>query len=189
MKSRILTAMLAVCVVLTASIALAQAPELRGTWKGDSLVHRASGFIKGKCAFVIDEQEGRQFRGYKLYFNDKKVLQKELLAGVYGPDNRLYFGEGKDGYGFGFMTGKQSMLVNYIESGATAKTIVYELERVHFTTGFMEIDKNGDSTIMRAEIVSHYPLNAERIIKEADKNNDGKLTKKEWEAWKKANGR
>ncbi len=189
MKSRILTIVLTLCIVLSTSLAFAAAPELRGTWKGESSVHRASGLVKGMCAFVIDNQEGSQFRGYKLYFNDKKVLQKELLVGIYGEDGRLYFAEGVDGYGFGYLSGKQAMNVHYLESGATAKTIVYKLERVHFTTGFVEIDKDGNSVIMRAEIVNHYPLNAERIIKEADKDNDGKLTKKEWDDWKKANSK
>lgn len=175
-------------VLLLASLSFAaETPELRGTWKGEVLVHTASGLKKAQSAIVINEQEGRQFRGYKLWFNQKKVLQREMVVGIYDANGRLYFAEKNDGYAFGDMTGKESMTINYLEGGAEAKTLIYHLERVHFTTGFVEIDKDGNKAIMKAEITTHYPLNAERIIKEADSDKDGKLTQKEWMSWKKAN--
>lgn len=166
--------------------AMAQAPELRGTWKGDSLVHMPDGVRKGICAFVINVQEGSQFRGFKLWFDQKQVLQREQFVGIYD-DGRLIIAEKDDGNGFGYLTTKQSMTINYVEGGAIAKSIIYDLERVRFTSGFVEIDKNGDNLIMRAEVTNHYPLNADRIIKEADTNKDGKLTKKEWDKWREKN--
>ena len=182
----ILTVFLA--VMLFASFALASSvPELRGTWLGPTKIQTTKDSWKGKCALVINTQSGQTFAGYKLWFDKKNVLQKEAFAGIYGDDERLYITEENDGYGFGYLTGRQTMTVNYLEHGFAAKAIVCTLERVHFTTGFVEIDKDGDKVIVSAEITNHYPLNAARIMAEADKDGDGQLTKKEWEAWKKAN--
>lgn len=165
----------------------ADMPELRGTWKGPALINTTDGFKEGSTAYVIDAQEGPLFAGYKLYFNAKDVLQKEGFTGIIGDDGKLYFAEKSDGYAFGHRTGKQDMTIYYLEKGATNMAILYKLKRVHFTTGFVEIDKDGDTVLMRAEITNHYPLNAERIMKEADTDKNGKLTKKEWRAWKKKN--
>ncbi|WP_319469558.1 calcium-binding protein [uncultured Pseudodesulfovibrio sp.] len=184
---RTATAFFALALILVSSVAFAQTPELRGTWKGTSFLTTDTGFKEGNCAYVIDKQEGQLFVGYKLYFDTKGVLQKEKFTGIFGDDGNLYFAERGDGYAFGHRTGKQTMSIYYLEQGATNKAILYKLERVHFTTGFVEIDKDGNSVILRAEVSNHYPLNAERIMEEADKNKDGKLTKKEWESWKTLN--
>ncbi len=187
MKRTAFIVSLSAALILLAAVAFAQTPELRGTWKGNSFLHSSKGFHEGECAYVIDDQAGQMFAGYKLWFDAKGELQKEAFSGIFGDDGNLYFAERTDGYAFGQRTSKQTMSIYYLEKGATNKAILYKLERVHFTTGFVEIDKDGDNVAMRAEITTHYPLNAERIMKDADKDNDGKLTKKEWEAWKKAN--
>ncbi|QJB56340.1 calcium-binding protein [Pseudodesulfovibrio sp. zrk46] len=186
MKRTLIFVLAALAVMAVASTALAEeVPELRGTWQGTSYIHSIDGLVTQEAAMVINVQEGRQFRGYKMWFNDKKILQREVVAGIFDKDGRIYFGEGDRGYAFGYLTGKEKMTINYLESGATAKTIILELERVHFSAGFVEIDKDGDKTIIQSEITTYYPLNAERIIKEADRDNDGKLTMSEWEKWKK----
>jgi hypothetical protein len=188
MKRFVLVATLLVALVMTAVLASArEIPELRGTWKGTSFINDPSGFREGQCAYVIDAQKGQLFSGFKLWFDSKGVLQKEVFSGLFGDDGNLYLAERSDGYTFGQRTSKQTMSLYYLEHGALSKAILYKLERVHFTTGFVQIDKDGDNVVMRAEITNHYPLNAERIMEEADKNKDGKLTKQEWEAWKKAN--
>ena len=188
MKRLTLIMTLVAATVLLSSLALADdTPELRGTWRGPSLIQSVDKAWEGKCAFVIDKQDGQRFTGYKLWFTKNNVLTKEKFAGIFD-NGRLFFAEGKDGYGYGYLSGPQSMHVNYIEHGGSAKVIIYNLDRVYFTTGFVEIDRDGDNVIMTAEITNHYPLNAERIMQEADADKDGKLTKKEWEAWKKANG-
>ena len=185
---RIITIVAMAVIVLGASLAIAaDVPELRGTWKGTSYLNMEKGFKQGQNAWVIDQQEGQLFKGYRLWFDGKGVLQKEAFVGIFGDDGNLYFADKEDGYSFGQRTSKQTMTLYYLERGATYKAIISKLERIHFTTGFIEIDKDGDTTIMRAEIANHYPLNAERIMEEADKNKDGKLTKDEWEAWKKLN--
>lgn len=185
---RIVTILAAAAFLLTASLAFAaEVPELRGTWKGDCFLAMEKGFKKNQAAYVIDAQEGQLFKGYKLWFDSKNVLQQEPFTGIFGDDGNLYFAEKDDGYAVGQRTSKQTMSIYYLERGATYKALLYKLERVFFTTGFVEIDKDGDTMIMRAEIFNHYPLNADRIMKDADKDKDGKLTKKEWESWKKAN--
>lgn len=185
---RIFTIWTVAAIVLAASVAFAaDAPELRGTWKGKSYVNMEKGFLEKENAWIINQQEGQLFKGYRLWFDGKGELQQEAFVGIFGDDGNLYFADKEDGYSFGHRTGKQTMTLYYLERGATYKAILSKLERVHFTTGFVEIDKDGDTMIMRAEIANHYPLNAERIMKEADKNKDGKLTKDEWDAWKKMN--
>lgn len=183
MKFNRVIPVLVLCFLVCASAAFAAAPELRGTWKGSALVQTPDKSWESECAYVIDKQTGHSFTGYKLWFDRSKVLQKEKFAGIFD-GKELLFAEVGDGIGEGYLTGAQTMTVRYVEHGATAKAILYALERIHFTTGFLEIDKNGDKVVMRAEITNHYPLNAERIIQEADTNKDGKLTQKEWDAWK-----
>jgi hypothetical protein len=187
MKRIALLSALLIALVLTATIAAAQTPELRGTWRGASFLIDPSGFREGKCAYVINAQEGQLFSGYKLWFDAKKVLQKETFTGIFGDDGNLYFAERNDGYTFGQRTSKQTMSLYYLEHGALNKSILYKLERAHYSTGFVEIDRDGDRMLVHAEITTHYPLDAERIMAEADADKDGKLTEAEWEAWKKAN--
>lgn len=188
MKRMYLIVSLAAAVLLVSSMAFADGvPELRGTWRGPSLVQTVNKSLESKGAFVINKQTGPLFAGYKLWFDKDNVLQRETFVGVYD-NGEIRLAEGNKGYGFGYLTGKQTLVINYLENGALAKAILYDLERIYFQTGFVEIDKDGSKTLIRAEIKTHYPLNAERIIKEADTNKDGKLTKKEWDAWQKANG-
>lgn len=186
---RIAIVTLAVLSLMIASVAFAQGtvPELRGTWKGAAYMGSGAGFKEMQAAYVISDQKGQMFAGYKLYFDNKDVLVQEAFTGIFGDDGNLYFAEKNAGYAFGHRTSKQTMSVYYLEHGARFQSVLYKLERIHFTTGFMEIDRDGDSAIIRAEVKTHYPLNAERIMQEADKNKDGKLTKAEWQAWKNAN--
>jgi len=187
MKRLFLISLMALVVMLFASLALAaDVPELRGTWKGPTTIQTLDKVINSECAVVINKQNGTTFTGVKLYFNKNRVLVKEKLVGLYDK-GQIIIAENSHESAFGYLTGKQSMTLRYVDHSSSARVQICELERIHFTTGFVEIDKDGDKVIMQAEITTHYPLNAERIIKEADKNKDGKLTKKEWEAWKKAN--
>jgi len=187
MKRLTILAALALALLMALPALAVDAPELRGTWKGKVILSTESGFREDQTAYVIDAQAGPMFKGYKLWFDAKGVLQKENFTGVFAAeDAKLYFAESDAGFGFGQMTSKQTMSIYFVNDGARYKCIYNQLERVRFTTGFMEIDKDGDATIVRAEITNYYPLNAERIMQEADTNKDGKLTKQEWEAWQKS---
>ncbi|MDD3312060.1 calcium-binding protein [Pseudodesulfovibrio sp.] len=187
MKRLTLFITLALTLLMAIPALAVDAPELRGTWKGKCSIAKESGFIEGQAAFIIDAQQGPLLKGYKLWFDPKGALHREGFVGVFSPeDGKIYFADGDAGYNFGQLTGKQTMSVYYVTDGATYKCIHFALERVHFTAGFMQIDRDGDKAVITAEITHYYPLNAERIMKEADTNKDGKLTKQEWEAWQKA---
>lgn len=176
----------ALAVLLFAVSAMAQStPELRGTWRGPTKIQKLDRVINGQCAIVIDTQNDNTFTGYKLYFKEK-VLHKEEFVGLY-ENGVLHFAENKNESGFGRLTGKQTMVVNYIDHSAFQQVQTCTLERIRFTEGFVEIDKDGDETVIRTEITHYYPLNAERIIKEADTNKDGTLSRQEWDDWREDN--
>ncbi len=163
-------------------------PEIRGTWIGHVKMISKDGTTKSnKAVFVINKQEGPLFSGYKAWFGDKKDYAiTEGFSGLIGADGTsLYMAEHEDGYTQGSITSPQTMSLYYLENGRKAKAIYYAMERIRFSRAFVDIDKDGSKTIIRSEIVNVYPLNAERIMREADLNKDGKLSKKEWEEWKK----
>ncbi|WP_415713414.1 calcium-binding protein [Maridesulfovibrio sp.] len=176
-------------LVLVSSFAYADGyPELRGTWVGLVNMISKDGAVKeSKAALIIKKQEGNLFTGEKAWFAaNKENLVTEGFSGIIGVDGvSLYFTEHEDGYTFGTLNGKEHMSLYYLENGRKAKAIYYQMERIRFARAFVDIDKDGSKTIIRSEVVKVYPLNAERIMREADLNKDGKLSKKEWEEWKK----
>ncbi|WP_027721925.1 calcium-binding protein [Maridesulfovibrio zosterae] len=181
--------MVVLALTLMCSLAIAaDYPEIRGTWVGKVRMIKSDGsIITSKSAMVINKQDGELFSGYKAWFAENKDnLITENFKGIIGADGKsLYLAEAGEGYTQGFITGKQSMSLYYLEDGRKCKAISYSMERIHFSRAFIDIDKDGNKTVIRSEIVRVYPLNAERIMKEADLNKDGKLSKQEWEAWKK----
>lgn len=176
-------------LILMSSMAFAaDYPEIRGSWVGFVKMIKKDGTTKeNKAMFVINKQEGPLFAGYKAWFSDKSDYAiTEGFSGIIGADGvSLYLAEHVDGYTQGTLTGPQNMSLYYLESGRKAKAIYYSMERIRFSRAFVDIDKDGSKTVIRSEIVNVYPLNAERIMREADVNKDGKLSKKEWEEWKK----
>ncbi|GEM_PF-5130948 len=189
MIKRILScSVIVLALVLMSSFALAGSPELRGTWVGMVKMITKDGKIKeNKAVFVIKKQEGNLFSGNKAWFaEDKDNLITEGFGGIIGADGvSLYFAEHEEGYTLGTLIGKEKMALYNLESGRKAKAIYYNMERIRFARAFVDIDKDGNKTIIRSEIVKVYPLNAGRIMREADLNKDGKLSKKEWEELKK----
>ncbi|WP_320175296.1 calcium-binding protein [Maridesulfovibrio sp.] len=189
MKKFLSCSVVALVLVLMSSFAFADGcPELRGTWVGLVKMIDKDGNVKeNKAVFIIKKQEGNLFSGEKAWFADNKEnLITEGFSGIIGADGvSLYFAEHEDGYTLGTLTGKENMSLYYLENGRKAKAIYYTMERIRFARAFVDIDKDGNKTIIRSEIVKVYPLNAERIMREADLNKDGKLSKKEWEEWKK----
>ncbi|WP_291327384.1 calcium-binding protein [Desulfovibrio sp. UCD-KL4C] len=175
-------------MVFSSTVFAVNSPEMRGTWGGTVKLITKDGDVRdNKAVFVINKQDGDMFSGYKIWFADKtgNALTEPFCGIIDADGSHLYFAEGDDGYTLGIITGKQTISLYYLESGRKAKAIKYDLERVRFTRGFIDIDKNGDKTIIRSEVVHVYPLNAERIMREADVNKDGKLSKNEWNNWKK----
>lgn len=189
MKKILACSMAAFVLIIMSSMAFAaDYPEIRGSWVGHVKMILKDGTTKdNKALFVINKQEGPLFAGYKAWFTEKSDYAiTEGFTGIIGSDGTsLYFAEHESGYTMGSLTGRQNMSLYYLENGRKAKAIYYELERIRFSRAFVDIDKDGSKTIVRSEIVNVYPLNAERIMREADVNKDGKLSKKEWEEWKK----
>ncbi|NDV28742.1 calcium-binding protein [Desulfovibrio sp. JC010] len=189
MKKFLSCSVVVLVVVLMSSFAFADGyPELRGTWVGTvKLITKEGERRDNKAVFIIKKQDGNLFSGEKAWFApNKENLVTEKFCGVIGADGMsLYFAEGEDGYTLGTLTGKENMSLYYLETGRKAMAISYSMERVRFARAFVDIDKDGSKTIIRSEVVKVYPLNAERIMREADLNKDGKLSKKEWEEWKK----
>ncbi|WP_319760806.1 calcium-binding protein [Maridesulfovibrio sp.] len=189
MKKFLSCSIVALAFVLMSSFVFADGcPELRGTWVGTVKMIAKDGTVKeNKAVFVIRKQDGNLFTGEKAWFAaNKENLITEGFSGIVGVDGvSLYFAEHEDGYTFGSLTGKESMSLYYLENGRKAKVIYYNMKRVHFARAFVDIDKDGSKTIIRSEIVKVYPMNVERIMREADANKDGKLSKDEWEEWKK----
>ncbi|WP_432735976.1 calcium-binding protein [Maridesulfovibrio sp. FT414] len=174
-------------IIFTTAAFAADYPEIRGTWVGHVKMILKDGTTKAsKAMFVINKQDGPLFAGYKAWFSDKSdYAVTEGFSGVIGADGvSLYLAEHEDGYTQGTMTTPQKMSLYYLENGRKAKAIYYDMERIRFSKAFVDIDKDGNKTIIRSEIVNVYPLNAERIMREADVNKDGKLSKKEWDDWK-----
>lgn len=189
MKKVLNCSIVVLALVLMGSFAFADGcPELRGTWVGTVKMITKDGTVKeSKAVFVIKKQEGNLFSGEKAWFaENKENLVTEGFSGVLGADGvSLYFAEHDSGYTLGTLTGKENMSLYYLENGRKAKAIYYNMERIRFARAFVDIDKDGSKTVIRSEIIKVYPLNAGRIMREADLNKDGKLSKKEWEAWKK----
>lgn len=176
-------------VILMCSAAFAGSyPEIRGTWVGHvKMISKDGSTRENKAMFVINKQDGPLFAGYKAWFGEKKDYAiTEGFTGLIAADGKtLYFAEHEDGYTEGTITSPQTMALYYLENGRKAKAIYYAMERIRFSRAFIDIDKDGDKTVIRSEIIHVYPLNAERIMREADTNKDGKLSKEEWEEWKK----
>ena len=54
-----------------------------------------------------------------------------------------------------------------------------------FTASFAEIDQDDDGVIMLTEVVAVFPQGGTELHRLLDQNKDGKVTKEEWQAWKK----
>ena len=54
-----------------------------------------------------------------------------------------------------------------------------------FTASFTQIDQDDDGVIMVTEVVALYPQGGAELHRLMDRDKDGKVTKEEWEAWKK----
>ncbi|WP_320170123.1 calcium-binding protein [Maridesulfovibrio sp.] len=177
-----------VLMMMSSAVFAADYPEIRGSWVGTVKMMKKDGTtITSKALFVINKQDGSLFAGYKAWFGAKSDYAiTEGFSGVIGADKvSLYLAEHEDGYTQGTLTSPQTMSLYYLENGRKAKAIYYQMERIRFSRAFVDIDKDGSKTIIRSEIVNVYPLNAERIMREADVNKDGKLSKEEWDNWKK----
>ena len=135
MKRRISLVGIAVVVLcFTAGMSLADdIPNVVGTWVGKATIyHRESGFTENDLTYIIEEQRGRIFKGYKiltLLHNKEKRI--EPFAGVITKDNRtFYIADFIDGMEQGHIDEGDSLTLYYIEPAtAIAKAGIIELTR------------------------------------------------------------
>ena len=57
-----------------------------------------------------------------------------------------------------------------------------------FTASFAEMDRDSDGVITVTEVVSVFPQGGTELHRLLDQDKDGKVTQKEWEAWRKKYG-
>ena len=108
--------------------------NLVGTWKVDVEMHsRDHGWIENQHeeGFVITEQKGHVFKGYKEYLSkiDNK-RHKEEFSGTVSPFGDILIAEHVDGILFGEMKNRKKMVLQYAENGDIPKVQYLQLERV-----------------------------------------------------------
>ncbi|EFL51218.1 conserved hypothetical protein [Solidesulfovibrio fructosivorans JJ]] len=134
-RVRILAILVMLGLVLTALPALAKehkekkekaVPDVTGVWKGTSdtvamgklghadAVHSPQ-FLHADWTLTIDKQEGRAFYGTKA-----SARAKETVVGVIDGAAKLYMAD-DDGVYIGKLTGKNTMIITYVEGTKESK--------------------------------------------------------------------
>lgn len=101
-------------------------PDVTGVWKGTSdsvamgkLGHAdatdAPKFLHADWTLTIDKQDGRAFYGSKA-----SARAKETVVGVIDGTLKLYMAD-DDGIYIGKLTGKNTMIIKYLEAGKDSK--------------------------------------------------------------------
>ena len=135
MKGKIVFLGIAVLVLcVTAGVSRADdVPNLVGTWVGKGKMHhRQLGFTENDLIYVVEEQQGRIFKGYKiltLLHNKEKRI--EPFSGVITKDNKtFYIADYIDGMEFGHIETGEMLTIYYIEPATDiAKAGIIELTR------------------------------------------------------------
>ncbi len=124
-----------VAFLLTSTVGLAadSVPNLVGTWNAVATMHhKQKGFTENKLVYVIEEQQGRIFKGYKtltLLHNKSKL--KEGFAGVIKKDNKtFYIADHIDGIEFGEIDSPRELTIYYVDPGGEiSKAAIVELKK------------------------------------------------------------
>lgn len=134
-RPRVLAFLVILGLVLAAASALARehkekdekdVPDVTGVWKGTSdsvamgkLGHAdatdAPKFLHAEWTLTIDKQDGRAFYGAKA-----SARATETVVGVIDGASTLYMAD-DDGTYFAKLTGKNTMVVKYLEAGKDSK--------------------------------------------------------------------
>lgn len=124
-----------VAFLLTSTVGLAadSVPNLVGTWAGKvTMHHKQAGFTENKVEYVIDEQRGSIFKGYKtLTLIHNKSKWKEGFAGVIKKDNKtFYIADHIDGIEFGEIDSPKELTIYHIDAGGEiSKAGIVELKK------------------------------------------------------------
>ncbi|KAB1441894.1 hypothetical protein [Pseudodesulfovibrio senegalensis] len=134
MKKSIVAVVAAVVLLIGVAAVAGDAPDLRGTWKVETIkmFSRAHGYKEvaaPSSVFVIEEQKGTLFCGEKKWTARGKE-HSEGFNGAVTHRSEILISEFDDGFCSGELLSNDSMILHYVESGETARTMVYELKRV-----------------------------------------------------------
>ena len=131
-KVSIVIAMLIV-VFLGVSCMNTETTNLVGTWTTElELISEQHGWIESSVpeGFTFTEQKGHIFKGHKSYTNrlDKKDY-KEIFSGSISPSGHIVIAEQEDGILIGQLENKNTITLQYAESGELSKAVYYTLKR------------------------------------------------------------
>jgi len=109
-------------------------PNLVGEWHSETMtsyVKEKNSFGKGNTGtFVISEQHGHVFSGYKVLKTRYSDEHKEDISGVISKDGKkVYFAEHDDGYAFADIIDTNTIHLYYLEDGEL-KTMYQVLTKV-----------------------------------------------------------
>lgn len=122
---RIGTAALGLALVVASPSGAADAPSLKGTWKGPSQgIGKADGWTSDEITIEITEQRGPAFTAQVVYGD-----QREDVIGSVAADGRTVHIVGDDGHNLGAFTAPDTLDLCYVELGADAKTACTVLKR------------------------------------------------------------
>lgn len=95
---KIAAALIAASLLATPALAQdAAAPNIVGTWKGDSDgLSQKYGWVTGPVTLVVSEQRGRSFKASMTYPAEKGGTQTEKLVGTLTPDGKNVLLAGDD---------------------------------------------------------------------------------------------
>jgi len=112
----LLAVLIAILMTSTVGFADEHVPSLVGRWIGTcNMHHKQLGFTENKLEYVVEEQRGRVFKGYKtLIMLHDKSNRKEGIAGVITKDNKtFYIANHIDGLEFGNIDSKNELTIYY----------------------------------------------------------------------------
>ncbi len=106
-------------------------PNLVGTWTGTSVGHiEGSGYDnQGAPKYVITEQQGRAFTGFKTYRQADGMTGNETFSGVITRTGDIYIVDHKTGFMDGQMIGQDEMELVYLDDAGTSVALIVDLVR------------------------------------------------------------
>lgn len=130
---KVIIAVFAVMLFAVAAVA-GETPDVTGTWKVEKIAmfSKDRGYkevVAPTSVFVIEEQKGTLFCGEKKWTARGKD-HSEGFNGAVTHRKEILISEFDDGFCSGELLSDDSMILHYVESGDTARTMVYELKRV-----------------------------------------------------------
>jgi hypothetical protein len=134
MKKLLVLLTFVMLVILAFSCSNERSYDLTGSWSVKNEMHsELHGFVENTFeeGFVITEQKGHVFKGYKTYVNKNDLKQyTENFSGSVSGCGDIVIAEHEDGILLGTMRNKNSIILQYAENGDVPKAQYIELKRV-----------------------------------------------------------